>query len=54
MSLKPIMTAIPVDNCKVVFVFNVNIGTLWLSDRQAAKFLKLLLNDRQQEMSLKS
>ena len=38
----------------IFFVFNVNIGTLWLSDRQAAKFLKLLLNDRQQEMSLKS
>ena len=38
---------IPVDNCKFVFVFNVNICTLWLSDRQSAKILKPLLNDWQ-------
>ena len=44
----------PVDNCKFAFVFNVNIGTLWLSDRQSAKILKPLLNDWQLEISLKS
>ena len=37
----------------IFVVFNVNIGTLWLSDRQSAKVLKPPLNDWQLEISLK-
>ena len=31
---------------KFFLAFNVNIGTLWVSDRQSAKVLKPLMNDR--------
>ena len=39
-------------NCKVSFVWRKYIRTLWLSDRQPIKVLKLL-TDRQLEISVK-